>query len=195
MSELIIRVGPDRDRTPDDTPMTENATSHAPHENTPAGLDVDDVAVARTEYVHEDADYCARDTDGRVVVGVTNDAGEVLLLVDADRSHAILPNCHVEDGDWEGVARETVAESTGVPVALHGPSFVRVVDHRLEGEEEPRERTYHVVFAASPESDGADTPEPSCDDPEWSAGWYDEVPVVFDDGDSDVLADIGRFLD
>lgn len=154
-----------------------------------------DVEHEQTVYVHEAADYCARDTDGRVVVGVTNDSGEVLVLDAAGGDHAILPNCHVEDGDWEGVARETVANSTGVQVLLDGVRFVRCVDHRLEDEEDARERTYHVVFGASPVSEGGDAADPACADPEWTAGWYDAVPVEFEDEDDDVLADIERFLD
>lgn len=194
MSEFTISVGSGRGHTPDDTTMTET-TSTPRSEATPECLDIDgDIPIEATEYVHETGDYCARDTDGRVVVGVTNDAGEVLLLVTADGDHAILPNCHVEDGDWEGVARRTVEESTGVDIDLDGPELVRAVDHCLADEEDVRERTHHVVFGASPLGDGTDASEPSCDDPEWTAGWYDEVPVTFDDADGDVLADIQRFL-
>lgn len=171
--------------------MTEYQTTDA--ESDAPFADFDDVEYEETTYVHEKADYCARDTDGRVVVGVTNDDGEVLLLINDEREHAILPNCHVEAGDWRGVARDTVEESTGVAVDLVVPELVRVVDHRIEGEDAPRERTYHVVFAATP-AGGRSAPEPNCSDPDWSAGWYDEIPVDIDEDTGDALADMNRFL-
>lgn len=200
----------------------EEETATAPHAEDgddshplPDSLSVDapdDLAYAERTYVHEDDDYCAQDTDGRVIVGVTNDAGEVLLLVNDERSHAILPNCHVEAGDWADVARRTVEESTGVAIDLEGPAVVRAVDHRIEGEDENEadgvherdeengrkgahdDRTFHVVFHGTPTEAANDT-EPGCDDPDWRTGWYDEIPYEIDSEHGDVLDDIERFLE
>lgn len=167
----------------------------------PPGLDIevpDELEFAERTYVHEDEDYCAQDTDGRVVVGVTNRAGEVLLLVNDGHSHAILPNCHVEDGDWADVARRTVENSTGVTIELDGPEVVRAVDHEIDGDGDddptPDGRTYHVVFRATPTEDGRDA-DPTCEEPDWRTGWYDEIPYDIDPEHGDVIDDIERFLE
>jgi hypothetical protein len=154
----------------------------------------DDIAYAQRTYVHDDADYCAHGTDGRVIVGVTNDTGEVLLLVNDARAHAILPNCHVEDGDWADVARRTVEESTGIAIDLDGPEVVRAVDHEIQGEDECDSRTHHVLYRARPVA-AAKEDEPICEDPDWRIGWFAEVPYEIDDEHGDVLDDIERFLE
>jgi len=182
------------------TNMTDSISSAQPDDIVPEHLPVaagDDVDRETTQYVHDDADYCAHDTDGRVVVGVTRGEGqdgdsEVLLLTDADGDHAILPNDHVENGDWQAVARKTVANSTGLSIDCDDVALVRAVDHRVEGEDEIRERTHHVLFHATPT---AETPAPACDEDGWTAEWVAEVPAVFDDESGDVRDDIARFLD
>ena len=131
------------------------------------------------------------DAAGRTVVGVTNERGEVLLLVAGE--HVILPNCTVDAGeDWASVARETAAKTAGGPVTLEGVRTVRRVEHRVEGADAPHNVTFQVVLEASPEGETATTVE----DDDWTAGWFDEVPVSLDaeNGRGDAVADIRRFL-
>jgi hypothetical protein len=147
-------------------------------------------------YTHEDTDHCEADAAGRVVVGVTNDAGEVLLLVDRERSVAILPNSVVgPDEEWVAVARRTVAEFVDAPVSIGDPECVRRVEHTAEDGETPHNVSHHVVFAGTID---ADAPDPVVDDEtDWEAGWFAELPVTVDtdvDASGDALADIQQFL-
>jgi hypothetical protein len=188
----------------------------------PALAERDGVEFAERTYPHEDADHCEAEADGRVVVGVTNADGEALLLVDPERSHAILPNCTVDPGDsWRAVARETASEVANAPVEFRRPVAVRRVEHYtvdceddadpdaaeddLDGLD-PHDVTHHVVFDGEvaggdgPEGDdhpSGSAPAPSVDDDtDWEAGWYRRLPGSVDlDDAGDVLADIRRFLD
>lgn len=164
----------------------------------------DDVAVSESTYPHEDFDHCEADSDGRVVVGVTTDAGEVLLQVHESEDHVLVPNEVVADGDWDGAARRA-AEQFGVTVELDGVERVRVVEH-VEVDERPEdpdaipedaefvERTHHVVVGASVAAE--EVPDPSADSDDWTVGWYHELPVdVPDDASGDSLDDIRTFLE
>lgn len=148
---------------------------------------------ART-YVHESTDHCEADGKGRVVVGVTNDEGEALLLVDQDRSIAMLPNATIDSGDdWLPAARRAVAEATGLDVTIGDPIRVRRIEHTTEESDTPHNVTGHVVFGASPTDDNLMTP----DDAPFEVGWYDSLPVEVPDDPStrgDVLADVRSFL-
>ena len=149
----------------------------------------EDVAYDERRYVHDDETHCAADAAGRVVVGVTNGRGEVLVLVAGD--DAVLPNRTVgPDEDWAAVARETAAEPAGGPVALERVRAVRHVEHRVEGADTPHNVTFQVVLEASPEAETA----PTVEDDGWTAGWFDEVPIDDEDGRGDAVADIRRFL-
>jgi hypothetical protein len=188
-----------------DTSGAVTASSDERHIPDPDALTTrDGVDVSESTYPHEDFDHCEADSDGRVVVGVTTDAGEVLLQVHESEDHVLVPNEVVADGDWDGAARRA-AEQFGVPVELDGVERVRVVDH-VEVDERPEdhsdvpddapvvETTHHVVVGASVAT--ADVPEPSADDDEWTVGWYDELPVdVPDDASGDSLDDIRTFLE
>ena len=151
----------------------------------------EDVAYDERRYVHDDETHCAADAAGCVVVGVTNEHGEVLVLVAGD--DAVLPNRTVEaDEDWAAVARETAAEPTGGPVILEGVRAVRRVEHRVEGAETPHNVTFQVVVEATPAGEA----DPGVEGDDLTVGWFDEVPVPLDgeDGHGDAVADVRRFL-
>ena len=161
----------------------------------------DDVEHLERTYLHEDADYCEAEVAGRAIVGVTNDAGEVLSLVYEDTNHVVLPNCTVDvDEDWEAVGRRTVEEATGVTADIEAPERVRTIEHVLEGDEEPLGTSHHVVFGASPVAAAGERDEPGVtDDEDWEAGWYDEIPVPIDDSQPvvvvDAIHDVRTFID
>ena len=175
---------------PDSTAATEWTVLGVPLE--PARLrEREGVAYDERTYVHDDETHCAADAAGRAVVGVTNGHGEVLLLVAGE--HAVLPNCTVDaDENWASVARETAAETAGGLVALERVRAVRRVEHCVEGADSPHNMTFQVVLGASPEAETA----PTAEDDDWTADWFDEVPVPLDaeDGHGDAVADIQRFL-
>lgn len=180
-------------------------TGHVhPTSDEPDGLTLDpttlrereDVEYGERTYPHEDTDHCAADAAGRVIVGVSNEDGAVLVLVADDADHAILPNCTVdEDDDWAAVARDTAAEIAGAPVTLEAVECVRRVEHVLEDDDEPHAVTHQVVLAASVDGAG----EPGVERDDCTAGWYETVPVALDDGDGaghgDAVEDLRRFLD
>ena len=174
----------------DSTAATERTALGVPLE--PARLrEREDIAYDERTYVHDDETHCAADAAGRTVVGVTNEHGEVLLLVAGE--HAILPNCTVDaDKDWAAVARETAAETAGGPIALERVWAVRRVEHCVEGADSPHNVTFQVVVEASPDGETA----PTVEDDDWTAGWFDEIPVPVDSKDDhdDAVADIRRFL-
>lgn len=165
----------------------------------------DDTAPIETDertYTHETPDHCEADALGRAIVGVTDADGNVLLVVNHDEEHAILPNGVVDpDEDWETVARRQLTEAAGLDVPLDRVERVRRVEHVVDADadanaaaepEHPPRTTHHVVFATSVESvqpplDGL------CDDNPWTLGWYDEVPVAVEDDGSGVLDDIELF--
>ncbi|PSQ41207.1 hypothetical protein BRD14_06955 [Halobacteriales archaeon SW_5_68_122] len=174
----------------DSTATTERTVLSVPLE--PARLrEHEDIAYDERTYVHDDETHCAADAAGRAVVGVTNGYGEVLLLVAGE--HAILPNCTVDaDEDWASVARETAAETAGGPIALERVWAARRVEHCVEGADVPHNVTFQVVLEASPDGETA----PTVEDDDWTAGWFNEIPVPVDskDGHGDAVADIRRFL-
>lgn len=161
----------------------------------PAALaDREGIEVEDRTYTHEDRDHCEADADGRVVVGIARDDGDLLLLLDPTDEHAILPNCVVDpDEDWTTVARETVEGTTGVPVTIEGVEAVRRIEHVCEGEN-PHNETFHVVFRGSVADEGAAADPTVDDDTDWTAGWYDHLPIAVGDDPGDAVADIRRFL-
>ncbi|PSP79268.1 hypothetical protein BRC88_09155 [Halobacteriales archaeon QS_4_69_225] len=149
----------------------------------------EDIEYDERRYVHDDETHCAADAAGRVVVGVMNGRGEVLVLVAGD--DAVLPNRTVgPDEDWAAVARETAAEPAGGPVAIEGVRAVRRVEHRVEGADSPHNVTFQVVVEATPAGEA----DPGVEDNDWTADWFDEVPVDGGDDHGDAAADVRRFL-
>lgn len=147
-------------------------------------------------YTHETADHCEAGTAGRAIVGLTDEAGRVLLAVDRTEKHVILPNAKVAPGeDWAAVGRERVEGLAGVEVTVDGVERVRRVEHVLEDDLDSTagEPTYHVVFGASLASAGQ--LDDLCADNDWELGWYEALPFPVEDDDRGVLDDLRLFLD
>lgn len=171
------------------TPDTDDASTLSDPESL---RDREDVEFREETRVHDDEDHCAVGIEGRAVVGVTDDDGEVLVIVHEEMDHAMLPNGKVESGDdWAAVGRDRVEHLTDLPVDLDGPVRVRKAEHVVEGDEEPHTTSYQVVFAASPAAD-ADRVSDGCD---WHAGWFDELPEVVADVERPSVDDIRLFVE
>lgn len=146
----------------------------------PAALrDRPDVQFEDHTRVREDRDHCGTASAGQAVVGVRNDDGELLLLVNREAGIALLPHGSVvEGGDWAATARDDAEGQTGVEIELDGTEVARRVEHRLEGEDDPHAVTHHVVFRGSATGGEIRDCKQSADagsDP-WTAGWYDGLP-------------------
>lgn len=143
-------------------------------------------------FTHPSRDHREADAAGIAVAGITDDQDRLLLLVEPEAGHAVLPHGTVDPGgDWAATVRDHVEQAVGVPVTLDDVAVVRHVDHVIEGEDEPHATTHHVVFAGTP---APDAPTPSlCEGNSWTAGWYDGYPEGVDcAGTSD--DDIALFL-
>lgn len=207
--------------TTDDGPPADSSTTDAPSaaDSTldsladPESLrDREEVRFTDETAVHDDRDHCNTDIDGRAVVGVTNDDGEVLLAVHREETVAMLPHGRVEAGDdWLTTARRKVEITTDLPFEIDGVEAVREIDHVVEGEDDPHATTYGVVFRASlagdsadaddtadaddPADDPANVADPSTDDNDhWDADWFDAVPENTPPGSGLVADDIRLFV-
>ena len=147
------------------------------------------VDYAESTYEHDDPDHCEAAAAGRVVVGVTNVAVEVLLVVDTEREYALLPNGIVDPADsFLDVARETVEELLQATVSVDTIHRVRRIDHRAD--ETRRQQTTHVVVSATPTEMAS---QPRAPANEVFADWFDRFPVE-PDAVGDGLADMRLFL-
>lgn len=174
-------------------------TEKLPESEPPVPLDPgrlrerEDVEYAERTVVHGDTDHCGADAAGRAIVGVTDDAGAVLVMVDAAGEYAVLPNETFDgDEDWQTVARGTAERVAGCPVTLGAVRAVRRVEHVAAGDAEPHNTTFQVVVGAS--ADGRTDPSTGGD--EGAVDWYDEFPVPLDGEQEhdDTVADVRRFL-
>lgn len=154
-----------------------------------------DVDTERRTYTHEDPDHCETGAVGRSIVGVTDEAGRLLLVVDPDAETLILPNDTVEPGgDWRAAGRDRVEAMAGIEASLDDVVLVRRVEHEIEGSGCARTATtHHVLFEASVDPDAA--LDGLCEDNDWELGWYDEVPFEFDDHGTGALEDVSLFLE
>ena len=207
-TSTAVPESPTDDATVDATPLD------------PASLaDDPGVAFAERVYPHGDTDHCEAGAAARAVVGCTRDDGAVLLLVNRDAEHAILPHPTVDDvADLHEAAREEVADVAGIApeaVSIGAPVAVRRVAHYVTDDpdavgddtevedlaidvpdRDPHNVTHHVVLAASLARDGAaDLPTPGVDDPDWEAGWFQDLPVEMGADAGDVTEDLRRFFD
>ena len=133
------------------------------------------VDYAHRTYVHETADHCEADAAGRVVVGVTDERGAAVLLVDPDRSVAVFPNETLgPDEEWRPTARRVTAEATGLDVTIEDPVRIRRVEHTTGEADAPHAETVHVVFEATPQETTAEPVAP--DDVALRADWFDSIP-------------------
>lgn len=181
--------------------MTETSTRNADEASDDSRFDPEtlrereDVEYVEATKVNEDTDHCAVDIEGRAAVGVTNDAGEVLTIVDDETRFTLLPNSMVEAGDdWVAAGRDHVEQMFDLPVEIDEPRRVRKVEHVLEGDDEPHTTSYHVVFGASPAAD----PENATDGCNWHVEWLDRFPedAANEDGDGDLAeADVRLFME
>lgn len=141
--------------------------------------DRQDVSFDDHTRLRENRDHCGTASAGQAVVGVRNDADELLLLVNREAGIALLPHGSVEPGgDWAATAREDTQGQTGIGVELDGVEAVRRVEHRLEDEDEPHATTHQVVFHGSPTGGEIRDCKLSADagSDAWIAGWYDGLP-------------------
>lgn len=156
-------------------------------------FDAGDVSTETVE-VEVDAEHFERFDGivGRVVVGVTNADGEVLLLenTDPDVCHDwVLPHGPVEDEDWIESAVDWTDGLTGVTPELGDAVHVRRNDV-TDGDR--RTTVYHVLLPGRPLDDGTVEGDVryDCDDA-WRAEWRDSAPDELDGIERD---DVERFL-
>lgn len=139
-------------------------------------------------------DYFAS-IDGLAAVGVTNEAGAVLLM---NSPHGWrLPYGPVgTDEDWVAVARRIVRELTEIDAEIARVERVNRLN-RVESEESLRETTsYDIVLGSAPV-----TGEPVAANPsfgpwdELEIEWFDEIPAdaYWDHGDA--VDDIRSFIE
>ena len=133
--------------------------------------------------------------EGMVVVGVTDDEGQVLLMVHSEEPGVVLPYAPVESGeDWVAVARRKIEEAGGFDVEIDGVERVRRKYFSPEGDDERRTMGYDVVVRASPSTDETFGESTNVDEEgDWSLEWFDEIPE--DAAGGVVLDDIQLFLD
>ncbi|ELZ25653.1 hypothetical protein C475_09349 [Halosimplex carlsbadense 2-9-1] len=135
------------------------------------------------------------EVEGLVAVGVTNEAGAVLLM---DSPHGWrLPYGHVPGGaDWLERAAEIAATLTGAEPAANEVLRVSAVTHELRSDTERTATSYDLVAGTEPVAG-----EPVAADPtfgEWSdldLAWFDEVPDDAYHAHGDAVDDIEYFLD
>ncbi|WP_256297479.1 hypothetical protein [Haloarchaeobius salinus] len=144
--------------------------------------DRDDIEEITDTFPHGDDDHCEADYAGRAIVGVTNDAGDLLLVVDDEAGRAVLPSPKVEyEGDWTATAREEIVEVAGFDVRITGVERVRHAEHVLQDDDEVFDETTHLVLAAEPVADEPELPDLEAED--WSLEWHDSYPSdLFEDG-------------
>ncbi|WP_396612648.1 hypothetical protein ACH9L7_05065 [Haloferax sp. S1W] len=157
----------------------------------PAALaDREDIDYCEHTFVHEDADFCERDYAGRAIVGVTNDAGELLLRIHQESGAGVLPNVKITAADdYVAEAVRAVNEQTGIDVEVESIERCRLAEHDVEGEDTSIDATTHVVLSASPVSD--DDPHSETDGV--TAEWRDAVPDA--NGDHPADDDVRLFIE
>lgn len=132
---------------------------------------------------------------GLVAVGVTNDAGAVLLM---DSPHGWrLPYGHVDDGaDWLARTAEIAETLTGVDATAAEVLRVNRITHELRTDANRTATSFDAVVGTDP-VDG----EPVAEDPtfgEWTdleLGWFDDVPEDAYHAHGDAVDDIEYFLE
>lgn len=154
--------------------------------------DVDVREEASVEHQHHFELY--EPIEGMAVVGITNDEGEVLLLVHTEGSGAVLPYAPVESGeDWLAVGRRRATELADVDVEIDGIERIRRKYFSPEGDDERETTGYDVVLRASTAADETPDRTDVDDDGQWDARWVDEIPE--DAAGGAVLDDIRLFVD
>lgn len=130
--------------------------------------------------------------DSHVVVGVTNDADEVLLMDDGEHGWT-LAAVPVEAGDdWLAAGRNGVAGLTDVRVAVDRAERVRRADYHVGDEVDPHATVYTVVVRGESVTGRPVASDPTiAGEPIPDVGWFDAVPEGVD---GPVADDIRQFL-
>ena len=135
----------------------------------------------------------ARDLESHLTIGVTNDAGEVLLVADDVRGWT-LPGAPVgPDEDWDAVARRALESLTGVDADVAEAVRVRRVEFEQDGDSD-RQRTTYDVLARTTSVPG----RPVADEPTIAGEdvtdliWLGRVP---EDASGAIAADIEAVLE
>ena len=148
------------------------------------------VAFEQRTYERDDVEHCETDAAGRVVVGITDGDGRLLLVVNPEDEFAVLPNETVEpDGDWAAVGRWLIEEMTGADTTLDSVWAVREVEHVVDGERQSR--THHVVLEGSIADD---TVTDGFDEADCEFRWVETVPEWLEADGTDERADVERFV-
>jgi len=156
----------------------------------PESLRDEAVAFVETTETHDDPEDCPTDVVGRAMVGVGNDDGETLVSVFEEPGVVLLPHTAVEqDGDWAETIVDLLADRAGLGIELDGVARVRVFDHYVAGEDDPRTTTHQVVFAGS--TVGDDAVDDGCT---WATRWVESVPEGFAPPGEDAGSDLALFL-
>ncbi len=148
------------------------------------------VASEQRTYERDDVEHCETDAVGRVVVGITDADGRLLLVVNPEDEFAVLPNEAVDPGgDWAAVGRWLIEEMTGTDTTLDGARAVREVEHVVDGEKQSQ--THHVVVEGSIADD---TVTDGFDEADWEFRWVETVPGWLEADGTGRRADVERFL-
>lgn len=142
--------------------------------------DRDDVPFYEDQDVVDEETYeTVSNLDDLAPVGVTNDAGDVLVMRVTEQCDRKIPSAGVEPGeDYAAAARRWVAEQAGIEIELDAIEAVWRFEARLDGETSGAFRHF-VVFSGSPvdgSSDGDGNGGLPEDREAVEAGWFDELP-------------------
>lgn len=141
-------------------------------------------------YERDDVEHCETDAAGRVVVGVTDTDGRLLLVVNPEDEFAVLPNETVEpEGDWATVGRWLIEEMTGADTTLDDVRAVREVEHVVG--DERQSRTHHAVLEGSIADD---TVTDGFDEADCEFQWVEAVPEWLEADGTGRRADVERFV-
>jgi hypothetical protein len=116
------------------------------------------------------------DMDDMAPVGVTNAAGEVLVMRITDTCSWKIPTTSVgSDEAFDAAARDWIAENAGIDVVLDGAEAVWY--RRFEAEDGVRTASrYFVVYGGTPTADDPAVPTADAPDPAVEADWVTSLP-------------------
>ncbi|QLD85397.1 hypothetical protein HWV23_06530 [Natronomonas halophila] len=141
----------------------------------------------------EEFDATRENVDSHIVVGVTNDSGEVLLVNDGSHGWTLAAFPLESAEDAAVTARQALENLTGISISLDCPERVRHIEFRSDGDDARQFSMYNVILRASPVDGRPVASEPTLGHTEvQDIGWFAEVP----EGTSDELGDdIRLFLE
>lgn len=133
---------------------------------------------------HEDTDVVDGETvetvaelDDMAPVGVTNAAGEALVMRVTDTCSWKIPTTSVgPDEEFAAAATEWVGRNTGLDVELDGPKAVWHLRVEAADGDRTAER-YFVVYGGHPSAEHPEVPTEDAPDPAAEAGWFETLPA------------------